>query len=99
MPTLEVFKAEIIKTIGSTEAVLKSEVISALKDVVKYQNSENDLEYIKQESLEYCRQQEFKLAIADCAPLIFDRDFDSILKQTTLLKATLLYSSQLPPMI
>jgi hypothetical protein len=79
MPTLEVFKAEIIKTIGSTEAVLKSEVISALKDVVKYQNSENDLEYIKQESLEYCRQQEFKLAIADCAPLIFDRDFDRIL--------------------
>lgn len=77
MPTLEVFKAEIVKGIDSNNAVLKSEVISALREVMKSIDS-HDLEYIKNETTQFCKNQELKSALLDCIPKLQKGDYDGI---------------------
>ena len=77
MPTLEVFKAEIVKGIDSNNVVLKSEVVSALREVMKSLES-HDLEYIKNETTQFCKNQELKSALLDCIPKLQKGDYDGI---------------------
>lgn len=77
MPTLEVFKSEIIKGIDPNNAVLKSEVVSALREVMKSIQS-HDLEYIKSETSQFCKNQELKSAMLDCIPKLKNGDYDGI---------------------
>lgn len=74
MPTLEVFKAEIVKGVDSQNTVLKSEIVSALREVMKSVGS-LDSEYIKNETLQFCQDQELKAAFLECLPKMKDRSY------------------------
>jgi hypothetical protein len=77
MPTLEVFKSEIVKGVDANNAVLKSEIVTALREVMKSIQSQ-DLEYIKEETTQFCKNQELKAALLDCIPKIKNGDYDGI---------------------
>lgn len=74
LPTLEVFKSELVK-VGEHEVALRAEIVSTLKDVLKNTTSE-DFEYIKTEILSFCRKQEFKSALSDCIDILKTEQFD-----------------------
>mgnify|MGYP003134857414 CR=1 FL=1 len=73
-PTLEVMKVKLEKV---DHDVLKEQVISHLKDAWKYTESE-DLEYIKDQALDFCKNQEIKKAILLSVELLKNGDYDGI---------------------
>lgn len=77
LPSLEVFKSEIQKTIPSENVALRTEIVTTLKDVAKSVSSE-DNEYIKNEVIQFCKNQELKSAMLDSIPLLKNRDYDGI---------------------
>ena len=60
-PTLDVFKT---KALEITRDVMKMSIVEALREVMKYTESE-DLSYIKDETLKFCKNQCIKRAILD----------------------------------
>ena len=73
-PTKDVFKIHVQKI---ENEVLKANVIQHLKDVFDSVGSP-DLAYIKDESLTFCRNQEWRSAIEDSIPLLEEDKFDEI---------------------
>ena len=73
-PTLEVMKVKLEKV---DHDVLKEQVISHLKDAWKYTESP-DLEYIKDQALDFCKNQEIKRAILSSVELLKNGDYDGI---------------------
>lgn len=84
IPTLDVFK---IKLQEVDKEILKSTVIETLKDVYRLTKSE-DLVFVKEETISFCRNQCLKKAILDSADLLRNGDYESIKKTIdTALKA------------
>jgi replicative DNA helicase len=74
LPTMEVFKV-LYETIDG--AVLKNEVVSLLHEVIKQIESE-DLEFIKETTINFCKNQEIKNAIIKSVDLLREDDFEKI---------------------
>jgi hypothetical protein len=73
-PTLDVFK---IKTSSITSDVMKMSVIDSLKEVYKHLES-NDLDFIKDETVAFCKNQCIKRAILDSVSLLEKGEYDQI---------------------
>ena len=83
-PTLEVMKVKLEKV---EHDVLKEQIIAHLKDAWKYTESP-DLEYIKDQALDFCKNQEIKRAILSSVELLKNGDYDGIkVKVDNALKA------------
>ena len=74
LPTLDVFKNEVDKV---ERDVLKQSIVDNLKQVWNGLESD-DLEYVKEQSLEFCKNQTFKNAILESVDLLSDGKFDVI---------------------
>jgi len=74
LPTLDVFKVEIDKV---QRDVLKQSVLDNLKQVWNQLESD-DLEYVKEQTLEFCKNQNFKGAILESVQLLEEGKFDVI---------------------
>ena len=74
LPTLDVFKVEIDKV---QRDVLKQSVLDNLKQVWN-QIESDDLEYVKEQTLEFCKNQNFKGAILESVHLLEEGKFDVI---------------------
>ena len=74
LPTLDVFKNEVAKV---ERDVLKQSIVDNLKQVWNGLESD-DLEYVKEKSLEFCKNQTFKNAILESVDLLSDGKFDVI---------------------
>jgi hypothetical protein len=73
-PTLEVLKVETEKI---AVPALKADVIERLKDAVKHFES-TDLEYVKAQALDFCKNQVMKNAILESVDLLKAGQFDNI---------------------
>ena len=73
-PTLEVMKVKLEKV---EQDVLKEQVIGHLKDAWKYTES-SDLPYIKDQAMDFCKNQEIKKAIMSSVELLQNGDYDGI---------------------
>lgn len=74
VPTLDVFK---IKVQEIDRDVMKTAIIESLKDAYRYLESE-DLEYVKNETVDFCKNQCIKRAILDSVELLRKGQYDSI---------------------
>lgn len=82
-PTMAVFNTELAK-IDENKSVLKHEIFDFLKRSQMYKDAK-DLEYIKEQTVDFCRNQEIKTAILKSVELLNESDYDGI-------KATLDYA-------
>jgi hypothetical protein len=83
-PTLEVMK---VKLEDVDNDILKTQIIDHLKDAWKYVGAE-DLKFIKEQAINFCRNQEIKKAILDSVPLLNKGEYEAIKgKIDTALKA------------
>tara|TARA_R100000541_G_scaffold753_1_gene4295 strand:+ start:3233 stop:4588 length:1356 start_codon:yes stop_codon:yes gene_type:complete len=73
-PTLEVMKVKLEKV---EQDVLKDQVVAHLKDAWKYTES-SDLTYIKDQAMDFCKNQEIKKAILGSVELLKQGDYDGI---------------------
>ena len=73
-PTLEVMKVKLEKV---DHDVLKEQIISHLKDAWRYTESP-DLEYIKDQAIDFCKNQEIKKAILSSVELLKQGDYEGI---------------------
>ena len=76
LPTLEVFKSEIVKKLQNQE-LLKTEVVTALRDIWKSQH-DSDSTYIQGEALEFSKNQSLKAAILKSVDLLKSGRYDAI---------------------
>lgn len=74
LPTLDVFKNEVDKV---ERDVLKQSIVDNLKQVWNQLESE-DLDYVKEQTLEFCKNQTFKSAILESVGLLEEGKFDVI---------------------
>jgi hypothetical protein len=74
LPTLDVFKTEVDKV---ERDVLKQSIVDNLKQAWNLLDSE-DLEYVKEKTLEFCKNQTFKNAILESVGLLEEGKFDVI---------------------
>lgn len=77
IPTLDVFK---IKVQSESSDILKTSIIDNLKEVFKYLEAD-DLAFVKEESLQFCKNQEIKKAIMDSVDLLQRGQYDEIKKR------------------
>ena len=73
-PTLEVVKVHTDKVDND---VLKTEIVSSFKEVVKLFDSE-DTEFVKNETIKFCKNQKLKSAIMESVNLLQRGDYDGI---------------------
>lgn len=73
-PTLEVLK---VKLDDVEQEVLKSQIIQHLRDAWKYTES-TDLDFIKQQALDFCKNQEIKKAILGSVELLKSGRYEEI---------------------
>jgi replicative DNA helicase len=73
-PTLEVMKVKMEKIDND---VLKTQIVQHLKDAWKFTEAE-DLEYIKDQALDFCKNQEIKRAILSSVELLKSGRYDEI---------------------
>jgi len=76
-PTLEVLKVRLEEV---NHDVLKTQIVQHLKDAWKYTES-TDLEFIKQQALDFCKNQEIKKAILNSVELLKTGQYDEIKHQ------------------
>lgn len=74
LPTLDVFKVELDKV---SRDILKVSVIDNLKQIWNSLDSE-DLDYVKSETIEFCKNQEVKNAILESVTLLQDGRIEEI---------------------
>ena len=75
-PSMVVFNTELAKLDDSQE-VLKTQIYDFLKKSLAYKNF-SDEEYIKEQTVDFCRNQEIKQAILKSVELLKTSDYDSI---------------------
>jgi len=73
-PTLDVFKT---KALEITRDVMKMAIVDSLREVMKYMDAD-DLDYIKNETLKFCKNQCIKRAILDSVDALKKGDYDVI---------------------
>lgn len=78
LPTLDVFKKEVDKLIGNKESdLLRVTVVEQLKSIYKHTKA-SDLDYFKQEFLEFCKNQAIKNAVLKSAELVQRGKYEEI---------------------
>jgi hypothetical protein len=83
-PTPEVFKSLLVPV---EDKLLRTSIVDGLKDAFRLQNSP-DLEYVKNETIEFCKNQKMKVAILESVDLLKAGKFDAIKKKVdSALKA------------
>lgn len=83
-PTPEVFKSLLVPI---EDKLLRTSIVDGLKEAFRLQNSP-DLEYVKNETIEFCKNQKMKVAILESVDLLKAGKFDSIKKKVdSALKA------------
>jgi archaellum biogenesis ATPase FlaH len=87
-PTKDVFKVKLTElSDDGPEAVMKAAILEQLKDVFRYMESD-DLTFVKDEILNFCKNQEIKRAIMDSVSLLQRGNYDEIkTKIDTAMKA------------
>jgi replicative DNA helicase len=75
-PSMVVFNTEMTR-IDESKKVLKQEVFDFLKRSQAYKESK-DLEYVKNQTIDFCRNQEIKSAILKSVELLNESDYDGI---------------------
>mgnify|MGYP005844036311 CR=1 FL=1 len=75
-PTAEVFKVELDK---ETNDLFKDEIIKKLKEASEFSDS-SDLPYVKEEFLNFCINQHYKLSIYKSVDLLKNKEYDKIKK-------------------
>jgi replicative DNA helicase len=75
-PSLVVFNTELAK-LEESRGTLKQEIYDFLKRSQVYKDSK-DLEYIKEQTVDFCRNQEIKRAILKSVELLNESDYDGI---------------------
>jgi len=73
-PTMEVFRAEVADIDNDT---LKAAIIESLKDVYRYIESA-DLDFVKEKTIDFCKNKCIKNAILDSVPLLDLGNYDGI---------------------
>ncbi len=73
-PTIDYFKAEFI----NIDEITREAVKENLKDAYKYIQNAADLDYIKDEFLEFCQNQNMKRAILDSVDLLKAKNYNAI---------------------
>ena len=73
-PTSDFFKVEM----SSLDDITKESVGENLKSVYKYMENATDLDYVRNEFLEFCQNQNMKHAILESVDLIKTKDYDAI---------------------
>jgi len=73
-PTIDVFKT---KALAVSRDVMKLAIVDSLREVMKHMESD-DLQYIKDETLRFCKNQCIKRAILDSADDLKRGDYDKI---------------------
>jgi len=73
-PTFEVFRAEVLDIDND---IIKATVLEALKDVHRHLES-TDLDFIKEKTLEFCKNKCIKNAILDSVTLLESGNYDDI---------------------
>ena len=76
VPTLDVFK---VRTLELTNDTLKISIVESLKDILHHIGSE-DLDFVKEESLNFCKNQCIKKAIIESVDLLKSGEYDLIKK-------------------
>jgi len=74
IPTIDVLKVFID---GVEDKLLKQEIVNTLKEAVKSATA-SDLDFIKETTLDFCKNQELKSAILESVQLLKTGDYDSI---------------------
>ncbi len=74
VPTLDVLKVFIDRV---EDGLLKQEIVNTLKEAVKSATS-TDLDFIKETTIDFCKNQELKGAILESVQLLKNSDYDSI---------------------
>lgn len=77
VPTPDVFKAEIVSI---EDKLLKTTIIDSLKEAVK-QQSATDLTFVKDTTVEFCKNQQMKVALLESVDLLKSGKFDAIRKK------------------
>lgn len=87
-PTKDVLKVKLTElSDDGPEAVLKTAILEQLKDVFRYMEAD-DLSFVKDEILNFCKNQEIKRAIMDSVSLLKMGNYDQIKsKIDTAMKA------------
>ena len=87
-PSKDVFKVKLTDlSDDGPEAVMKAAILEQLKDVFRYMESD-DLTFVKDEILNFCKNQEIKRAIMDSVSLLQRGNYDEIkTKIDTAMKA------------
>lgn len=75
IPTLEVFK---VKIAYLEDEVLKVSIVETLKQITIHISSSSDLQYVKEETLNFCKNQTIKAAILDSVDLLKGGRYDEI---------------------
>ena len=73
-PTMEVLKVKIKEL---TDEVLETTVVETLKDSMRNVDS-TDLDFIKEESIKFCKNQKLKAAIVESVNLLQNGEFEAI---------------------
>ena len=74
-PTADYFKAEL----ASIDEITRESVKENIKDAYRYlANDSTDLEYVKDEFLEFCQNQNMKQAILESVDLLKNKDYQAI---------------------
>lgn len=76
-PTPEVFKSEIVPI---EDKLLRTSIIDSLKEAYKLVNAQ-DLDYVKNTALEFCKNQQMKVALLESVDLLKHGKFDAIHKK------------------
>jgi replicative DNA helicase len=75
-PSFTVLSTEVVK-LPETQSLLKQEIFEYLKRGEVLKNSP-DLDYVKEQSIDFCRNQEIKRAIMECVELLNTSDYDGV---------------------
>lgn len=75
-PSITVFSTELAK-LPDTQSLLKQEIQEYFRRAEMYANS-NDLKYVQEQSVDFCRNQEIKRAILECVELLNASDYDGV---------------------
>lgn len=79
IPTLDVLKVRIDNELNENNKVLRAEIISTLRDAYAVISKQyTDYQFIEDQTLDFCKNQELKDAILHSVELLKDKNYDSI---------------------
>lgn len=78
LPTAEVLRAELVRTVPKSNELLRKEIVGTIKEIFHALESP-DLEYIKGAAIDFCKEQNAKKVILECVDDIKKKRYDSLI--------------------